>query len=147
MRVHYVKLTVLKQDVVLLQVFAGGQLLSVAIDLIVLVLHVVVILLRLLETLVLVQELWRSRLDLMLYFEYVVRALTLDVASQRDHPVTFDSVAAQGEGADLHLVHLECLLIQFSLQLILIEVDFKSVVKLFLRLGCRLYRVTELIQI
>lgn len=147
MRVHYVKLTVLKQYVVLFQIFAGGQLLSVAVDLVVLVLHVVIVLLWLLQAFVLVQELGRSRFNLMLNFEYVVRALVLDVASQRDHPVTFDCVAAQGEGADLHLVHLERLLLQLSLQLILIEVDFKSVVKLFFGLGCRLYGVAELIQI
>lgn len=146
-RVHDVQLAVLQQNVVLFQIFAGGQLLSVAVDLIVLVLHVIVILLRLLKALVLIQELGRRRLDLMLYLEYVVGILRFYVAPQRDHPVTLDCVAAQGEGADLHLVHLEGLLVQLCLQLILIEVYFKSLVKLFFGLGCRLYRVAELVQI
>lgn len=44
MRVHNVELAILKQDIVLLQILARGQLLSVAIDLVVLVLHVVVVL-------------------------------------------------------------------------------------------------------
>lgn len=83
----------------------------------------------------------------MLDLEYVVSTLTLDVASQRDHPVALDGATAEREGADLHLVHLERLLLQFGLQLILIEVDFKSLVELFFGLGCRLYCVAELVQI
>lgn len=56
-RVHDVKLAVLDQDVVFLEVFPGGQFLSITIYLAILILDVIVILSRLFQAFVFIQEL------------------------------------------------------------------------------------------
>lgn len=114
--IHDIKLTVLYENVVLLQVLARCQLLCIAVDLAVLVLDVVVVVLGgLLQALVLVEELWRGRLDLLLYLEHVFSLMTFNIASERYHPITVDDVPPNRKWANLYLVSLLCLVLKLIL--------------------------------
>jgi hypothetical protein len=106
MWIDNVKLTVLYENVVLLEIFTRCQFLRITIDIVVLVLDIVVVLLRLLQSFVLIKELWRGRLDLVLDLELVVCFVALDIASQRYHSVAFDVIFADWEWADFDLVDL-----------------------------------------
>lgn len=84
----------------------------------------------------------------MLDFEFVICTLAFNITSKWDHSVHLDCVTLDSdwEWTDLHLIDLESLLFELSLQLgLVIEVDFESLVNLFFSFRCRFNCIAELI--